>query len=118
MIWPQILGGSVVAAVLLFFVSTRYRRSGVAAFASVVFLAAATTLVVGLQVRPPSSWMRGFVLPMGLTSLVLAAEALFIARLLAGRGLVFWLFLPSFLVLWGLAGLITFAVLAAAYPGS
>lgn len=118
MIWLQILAGSLIGAVVLFLVTKRHRRFGLAHLLAVLSLAAMTTLVIGLQVRRPEHWFSSFLLPMGLTSLTLATEALLIARWLTGRGWPFWLFLPAFLVLWGMAAALTFTIIVAAYPGS
>lgn len=118
MIWLQILAGSLIGAVVLFLVSRRHRRFGLMHLGCVLALAAVTTLVIGLQVRPPEHWFGGFVLPMGLKSVALATEALLVARWLTGRGWRFWSFLPVFLLLWGGAAALTFTIIVAAYPGS
>jgi len=117
-IWLQILAGSLVAAVVLFLVLRRHRRLGIAHLVVVSSLAAVTTLVIGLQVRPAEHWFGEFLVPTALTSLALATEALLIARWLTGRGWRLWFFLPAFVVALGMAAVLTFTIIVVVYPGS
>jgi hypothetical protein len=117
-IWAQIAAGAVGSGLMFFAVNARARGSRRAAVASIALFAAVMTVLVGAQVPRPENFICGFVLPMVLLSACLSVEAFFIARWLVARRVRFWLFLPAYLPLTGLAAGLTTAIATVLYPGS
>jgi hypothetical protein len=81
-------------------------------------VASLITLIVGLQVRQGDDLWRSFIFPMFGLSACLSLEGFLIARWLVGKGLRFPGFFPAYLVIHGLAGFATMALVAAIQSAS
>ena len=119
-IWVQILVGAIIAARIFFVVNTRTPRSRLLQGSSVVVVSVAITTIVGFQIEQGDRagiW-KDYVAPMLLLSSLLAVEGFLIAAWLTAQRLRFAVFLPLYLLIAGLAALVTSVVTAGLYPGS
>lgn len=123
MVWFQIILLSTIAGIALFFINktgnVKSRKYYFLLF--IIVLSCVIMVAFGLQARiDTSNIIFGYILPGGVFSMILCAEAVFISIIINKYtkidNIIFYL--PTFFLGLGLVNYITLLALASFYPGS